>query len=65
MHGRAHREAGCLFKTEEGRNTPPGKKGMGILSNEEEYSKSELSRDTHSWWSAGVPNERESSRDVT
>ena len=48
MHGRAHREAGCLFKTEEGRNTPPGKKAMGILSNEEEYSKSELSRDTHS-----------------
>ena len=38
MHGRAHREAGCLFKTEEGRNTPPERKGMGILSNEEECS---------------------------
>ena len=41
MHGRAHREAGCLYKTEEGRNTPPERKGMGILSNEEECSKSE------------------------
>lgn len=66
MHGRAHREAGCLFKTEEGRNMPPESKGMGIVSNEEEEcSKSELSRDTHLWWSAGVLNERESSKDVT
>ena len=65
MHGRAHREAGCLFKTEEGRNTPPERKGMGILSNEQECSKSELSIDTHPWWSAGVPNERESNKDVT
>lgn len=45
---------------------PPESKGMGIVSNEEEEcSKSELSRDTHLWWSAGVLNERESSKDVT
>ena len=63
MHGRAHREAGCLFKTEEGRNMPPESKGMGIVSNEEEEcSKSELSRDTHPWWSAGFLNEGESSK---
>ena len=65
MHGRAHREAGCLFKTEEGRNTPLERKGMGILSKEEACSKSELSRDTHPWWSAGFLNEGESSKEVT
>ena len=39
--------------------TPPP---LGILSNEEECSKSELSRDTYPWWSEDVLNEAECSK---
>ena len=62
----AYTEKTVYLRQKQGRNTHPERKGMGILSNEEEEcSKSELSRDTHPRWSVGVPNERKSSKDVT
>ena len=62
-----HTEKQVVYlRQKEGRNTPPEGKGMGILSEEEEEcSKAELSRDTHPWWSEGLLDEREPSKDVT
>ena len=61
-----HTEKQVVYlRQKQGRNMPPERKGMSILSNEEECGKPELSRDTHPWWSVGVPDEGESSKDVT
>ena len=38
MYGRAHRQF-VYLTLKQGRNTHPERKGMGVLSNEEEHSK--------------------------
>ena len=41
MKGKSHRQTGCLLKIEAGQKHTPERKGMGILSKDEECSKSE------------------------
>ena len=43
----------------------PQGKGVGVLCNEEEHSKSETGRDTHLERSAGVLNEKKHHKEVT
>ena len=51
-----HTEKQVVYlRLKQSRNTSPERKGMGILSNEEECSKSELSRDTHPVVECGRP----------
>ena len=48
----------------QGRDTHPKRKGMGILSNEEECNKLELTWVTHPERSAGILNEAEHNKEV-
>ena len=51
-----HREKQVVYlRQKQSRNMSPERKGMGILFNEEEYSKSDLSRDTHVVMECGRP----------